>query len=82
MNSTAKKIPFEALAINHVEVTDKFLVAQINDGRTVSLPLSWFPKLLSASEKARLNFMISPSGYGIHWPDIDEDISIKAFVNS
>jgi hypothetical protein len=48
----------------------------------VSIPLTWFPLLSNASEVQRRNFKISPGGYGIHWPDLDEDISIKSFINS
>jgi len=56
------------------------LKATISDGRIVSIPIAWFERLRSAPEKHLNNFEISPSGYGIHWPDLDEDISIKAFV--
>ena len=53
----------------------------MSDGRIISIPIAWFPRLLNTSKDQLTNFKISPSGYGIHWPEIDEDISIKAFIN-
>ncbi len=81
MNSTVRKMALNELAIKEIQVTDKMLIAHFNDGRTVSIPISWFPLLSNASENQRQNFEISPGGYGIHWPDLDEDISIKSFIN-
>ena len=72
----------DQLAIKQVQISDKMLTAHINDGRTVSIPLDWFPLLKNANDSQRQNFEISPGGYGIHWPDVDEDISIKAFINT
>lgn len=81
MNSTARKMSLNELAITNIQITRGMLIAQINDGRTVSIPLTWFPLLSNATEEQRQNFEISPGGYGIHWPDLDEDISIKSFIN-
>ena len=82
MNSIARKITLNDLAITDIQISDDMLIADINDGRRVSIPLTWFPLLSNASEDQRRNFKISPGGYGIHWPDLDEDISIKSFINS
>ena len=82
MSSTAKKMTLNNLAIIDLRISDEVLTAEINDGRKVSIPLTWFPLLKNASEAQRQNFEISPSGYGIHWPDLDEDISIKSFISS
>ena len=82
MNSTARKMTLNDLAITDIQISDDMLIADINDGRRVSIPLAWFPLLSNASEDQRRNFQISPGGYGIHWPDLDEDISIKSFINS
>ena len=79
MNQTAKKI--EELSIVSLAVDEDSLTATISDGRRVSIPVAWFPRLENASLDQLKNFEISPSGYGIHWPDVDEDISIKAFIN-
>lgn len=45
------------------------------DGRVIGAPLKWYPRLLNATENERANYEISPSGYGVHWPLIDEDLS-------
>ncbi len=77
----AKKESIDDLAILKLSVESDQLTAEISDGRIVSIPIAWFPKLVHATEQQRNHFEISPSGYGIHWPDIDEDISIKAFLS-
>ncbi len=79
MNQPAKKI--DELSILDIEITEDFLTAKISDGRSVSIPIAWFPRLVSAQGSQVANYEISPSGYGVHWPDLDEDISIKAFIN-
>jgi hypothetical protein len=53
----------------------------MSDGREVSIPIAWFPRLLEASKEQLERFTISPSGYGLHWPDLDEDISVRAFLD-
>lgn len=50
------------------------------DGRTISVPLAWYPRLLQARPKQRNNFKVSGGGYGIHWPDIDEDLSTEGLL--
>lgn len=67
--------------ISQISVTADKVTATMTDGREVSIPLAWFPRLLSATPAQRSNFEISPGGYGIHWPDVDEDISVKAFLD-
>lgn len=78
MNQTAKKL--EELSIMRIEISEDFLTAKISDGREVSIPIAWFPSLMNALPDQLSNYEISPSGYGIHWPDLDEDISIKSFI--
>lgn len=72
-----KNKTYPAIVSVHVE-KDK-VVAIMSDGREVAIPIAWFSRLLNASVKELKNFVISPGGYGIHWPDIDEGISVKAF---
>ena len=50
------------------------------DGRVITVPLVWYPRLLDATETERNNWQISGGGYGIHWPDIDEDLSTEGLL--
>ena len=54
------------------------LVVQLEDGRSISMPLNWYPKLLLASHDARMNYEISP--LGVHWPELDEDLSVAGML--
>ncbi|MCB9833837.1 MAG: DUF2442 domain-containing protein [Planctomycetes bacterium] len=58
-----------------VRLTEDELVVGLVDGRTISAPLAWFPRLLHASSEEREDWVIAGGGFGIHWPQIDEDIS-------
>ena len=66
----------EARAQN-VAVTDDALAVDLNDGRTISVPLAWYPRLLNGSSAERNNWRLIGDGEGIHWPDLDEDISVE-----
>lgn len=66
-------------SIANLKVDDDMLTAQMCDGRIISIPIAWFPTLVNASDEDLNYFEISPSGYGIHWEKLDEDISVKAF---
>ena len=59
--------------ITKVQVGEDALIVDLADGRTISVPLAWYPRLLRASPAERSNCHISGGGFGIHWPDIDED---------
>ena len=67
-------------AATSVCVTDATLDVELKDGRSLSVPLSWYPRLEHASKAERDNWTLTGSGIGIHWPDIDEDISVEALV--
>jgi hypothetical protein len=58
-----------------VRVNEDTLSADLADGRTISVPLTWFPRLLHATPEARANWQLAGGGFGIHWPDVDEDLS-------
>ena len=77
MNSLALKSVPHAVS---VRCTDDELVISLNDGRVLSVPLAWFPRLTHASDAERLNFELLGDGDGIHWPDIDEDISVVGLL--
>lgn len=59
-----------------VRVTDDLLTVALLDGRSVSVPLSWYPRLAGGSSAERSNWQLLGGGHGIHWPDLDEDISV------
>ena len=61
----------------YVDVTEDTLVVDFTDGRSASVPLAWYPRLLHASPEERANWRLIGDGEGIHWPDLDEDISIE-----
>ncbi len=63
-----------------VETTDDELRVRLMDGRTISAPLAWYPRLLHATEQQRKNWKVSGGGYGIHWDDIDEDLSTEGLL--
>jgi hypothetical protein len=60
-----------------VRLTEDTLVVDLADGRTVSVPLAWYPRLLQGSPLERSNHRLIGEGEGIHWPDLDEDISVE-----
>jgi hypothetical protein len=63
-----------------IEFASDGLVVQLKDGRTLTVPLEWFPRLRDASEADRKNFELYADGYAVHWPALDEDISIPALL--
>jgi len=66
--------------IKHIEVTDEAITAHLVDGRVISVPLAWSWRLAEATEEQRRHFEIIGDGQGVHWPDIDEDISAKGIL--
>ena len=73
MNSSSNEN--SALA-RDVKVTDEELLVELSDGRKISIPLVWFPRLFSATTAARSHWELLGDGEGIHWPEADEDISV------
>lgn len=63
-----------------VEFTPDSLVVSLRDGRVISVPLAWYPRLLHATSAQRNNWKVSGGGYGIHWPDVDEDLSTEGLL--
>lgn len=64
----------------NVTATDDTLSVDLEDGRTISVPIGWYPRLAHGTPAQRANFEISGAGYGIHWPDLDEDIGIEGLL--
>ena len=67
-------------AIRDVHVSEDTLSVDLIDGRTISVPLAWYPRLLHATPAQRANWQIAGAGYGIHWPDVDEDLSAEGLL--
>jgi hypothetical protein len=66
--------------IREARVAEDELIVALYDGRTISAPLAWFPRLWHASHAARANWQVAGAGYGLHWPELDEDISIDGLL--
>ena len=60
-----------------IVMTDETLTAELSDGRTISVPLAWYPRLSHGSREERNHWELIGQGHGIHWPDLDEDISAQ-----
>ena len=73
-------VKFEPLATD-VRSSEDSLQVILADGREVSAPLAWFPRLLSASQGQRDHWRLIGGGVGIHWPDLDEDISVESLLS-
>ncbi len=67
-------------SVKDVHFSDDTMSVDLLDGRTIIVPLVWYPKLLHASTEQRANWQISGAGFGIHWPDIDEDLSTEGVL--
>lgn len=66
--------------VKDVRVTDDAVVVGLMDGRSISVPLAWYPRLLDATPQQRERWQVCGGGYGIHWPDIDEDLSTDGLL--
>ena len=66
--------------IQDVHVTEDEIVAHLVDGRVISVPLAWSWRLSEATPKQRANFRLIGAGQGVHWPDVDEDISAEGML--
>lgn len=66
--------------VRDVHFTDSSFTVDLMDGRSITTPLAWFPRLLRAEQAERTNWRLCAAGYGIHWPDLDEDISTEGLL--
>ncbi len=76
--STSEPKPGERVL--DVRVDDDVLSVDLADGRTISIPIAWFPRLIAATSGQRGNWKVSAGGFGIHWPEIDEDLSVEGLL--
>jgi Protein of unknown function (DUF2442) len=79
MNSSSVEIRPKA---REVSIDEDELTVLLADGRKISVPLVWFPRLLHATADQRRNFELLGDGEGIHWPDIDEDLSVAGLLRA
>ena len=77
MHSLATETDVRAM---HVAVEEARLVVDLMDGRTIAVPLAWYPRLANATPEQRNHWELAGGGYGIHWPDIDEDLSTEGLL--
>ncbi len=66
--------------IQEVTVTDDSLTVDLVDGRSISVPLAWYPRLYHGTPEERNNWRLIGRGVGIHWPDLDEDLSVEGII--
>lgn len=66
--------------VTAVTVTDDTLTVDLDDGRTIAVPIGWYPRLAYGTAHERANVVISGAGYGLHWPDLDEDIGVEGLL--
>lgn len=64
----------------NISVTEDTLSVDLEDGRTIAVPITWYPRLAYGTPQERANFQISSAGYGVHWPDLDEDIGVEGLL--
>jgi len=77
--STSANILDEPLAVG-VSIDHDRLTVDLTDGRSISVPLAWYPRLARGAQREQAHWILVGSGRGIHWPDLDEDISIDALL--
>jgi hypothetical protein len=76
----SSSLPNAGERVKDVRLTEDSLSVDLVDGRTITVPLTWFPRLLHATPAQRQEWQIAGAGYVIHWPDVDEDISTEGLL--
>ena len=77
---TTLTLDSSSLIATAVQITDDSLSVELADGRSISVPLTWYPRLFHGTSEERSHFRFIGGGEGIHWPDLDEDISVEGIV--
>ncbi len=78
MNTLAAEI--QTVKGINVVTSDDTLTVELADGRSLSVPIAWYPRLFHGSQQERENWELIGDGEGIHWPDLDEDISVEGLI--
>ena len=66
--------------VESVEFSEEFLIVSLKDGRRISVPMEWYPRLAQGSTEQLANWEVCGGGYGIHWPELDEDLSTEGLL--
>ena len=77
---TSLAVNMEIPRVLSVGIDENSITVELEDGRTVSVPLAWYPRLFYASDEERKNWRLIGKGYGIHWEAVDEDISVEGML--
>lgn len=77
---TSSSLATETAEAKHARVTGGLLVVELRDGRIVSVPVKWYPRLADGRPAEQRNWELIGSGTGIHWPDLDEDVSVEGLL--
>ena len=80
MSTSPLPIEISEARAQQVSVTEDTLVVHLVDGRTISVPVTWYPRLAHGNQAERANWRFIGEGEGIHWPDLDEDISVEGLL--
>ena len=77
---TTSRVEIEIPNAIAIEITEEALTVELSDGRSISVPLAWYPRLLHATAMERANWRLIGKGQGMHWDDLDEDISVEGLL--
>jgi len=80
MSTSPSPIEISQARAQRVSLTEDALVVELVDGRTITVPLTWYPRLAHGTPAERANWRLIGTGEGIHWPDLDEDISVEGLL--
>ena len=81
MNGThSAVVTFTLPRVLGVTVTDDTLSVDLEDGRTIAVPIGWYPRLVHGTPAERAHVQIGGAGYGLHWPELDEDIGVEGLL--
>ena len=80
MSTSPSPIDISQARAQRVSLTDNTLVVELIDGRTITVPLIWYPRLAHGTHTERANWRLIGEGEGLHWPELDEDISVEGLL--
>jgi len=78
--STLKTEVVQVASARNITITEELITVELDDGRVIAVPLTWYPRLVHGTPEERNNWRLIGRGEGIHWPDLDEDISVEDLI--